>query len=153
MFGGTAHVVLGSGLTIAGATYCLSFTRVPYFQSMGVPLAIGMVICVVAALTLGPAIITIASRFGKVLEPKRAMRVRGWRKIGAGSADDGAHALQLRHDLLRPQVGPPAGDRLHLVQRAAGVAETAAGELRDGGAARGDQRAEREADLVADPAG
>ncbi|KKW63730.1 MMPL family transporter [Mycolicibacterium elephantis] len=83
MFGGTAHVVLGSGLTIAGATFCLSFTRLPYFQSLGVPLAIGMVTCVFAALTLGSSIITVASRFGKVLEPKRAMRVRGWRKIGA----------------------------------------------------------------------
>ena len=82
MFGGTAHVVLGSGLTIAGATFCLTFTRLPYFQTLGIPLAIGMVICVVAALTLGPAMITIASRFG-ALEPKRAMRVRGWRKIGA----------------------------------------------------------------------
>ena len=29
MFQGTAHVVLGSGLTIAGATFCLSFTRLP----------------------------------------------------------------------------------------------------------------------------
>ena len=83
MFRGTAHVVLGSGLTIAGATFCLSFTRLPYFQSLGVPLAIGMVVCVFAALSLGPAIITVASKFGKVLEPKRAMRVRGWRKIGA----------------------------------------------------------------------
>ncbi|OBI78589.1 RND family transporter [Mycobacterium sp. E740] len=83
MFHGTAHVVLGSGLTIAGAVFCLSFTRLPYFQTMGVPLAIGMVTSVLAALTLGPAIISIASRFGKVLEPKRAMRVRGWRKIGA----------------------------------------------------------------------
>ena len=36
-----------------------------------------------AALTLAPAVITVASRFGKVLEPKRAMRVRGWRKVGA----------------------------------------------------------------------
>jgi putative drug exporter of the RND superfamily len=83
MFGGTAHVVLGSGLTIAGATYCLSFTRLPWFQSLGVPLAIGMVICVFAALTLGPAVITVASRFGRLLEPERAMRVRGWRKVGA----------------------------------------------------------------------
>ena len=83
MFGGTAHVVLGSGLTIAGATFCLSFTRLPYFQSLGVPLAIGMIIVVFAALTLGPAVITVASRFGKLLEPKRAMRVRFWRKIGA----------------------------------------------------------------------
>jgi putative drug exporter of the RND superfamily len=82
MFGGTAHVVLGSGLTIAGATFCLHFTRLPYFQSLGVPLAIGMVICVLAALTLGPAVVTVATHFG-LLEPKRAMRVRGWRKIGA----------------------------------------------------------------------
>ncbi len=83
MYRGTAHVVLGSGLTIAGATFCLSFTRLPYFQSLGVPLAIGMTVGVVAALTLSAAIITVASRFGKVLEPKRALRVRGWRKLGA----------------------------------------------------------------------
>ncbi|KUI03608.1 hypothetical protein AU190_10585 [Mycolicibacterium acapulense] len=83
MFHGTAHVVLGSGLTIAGALFCLSFTRLPYFQTMGVPLAVGMVTSVIASLTLGPAIISVASRFGKVLEPKRAMRVRGWRKVGA----------------------------------------------------------------------
>ncbi|MDF3335781.1 MMPL family transporter [Mycolicibacterium septicum] len=83
MFHGTAHVVLGSGLTIAGATLCLHFTNLPYFQSLGIPLAIGMVTGVVAALTLGPAIISVASRFGKTLEPKRAMRTRGWRKIGA----------------------------------------------------------------------
>jgi RND superfamily putative drug exporter len=82
MFRGTAHVVLGSGLTIAGATFCLSFTRLPYFQTLGVPLAIGMVVAVVASLTLGSAIITVASKFG-LLEPKRAMRTRGWRKIGA----------------------------------------------------------------------
>ncbi len=83
MFHGTAHVVLGSGLTIAGATLCLHFTRLPYFQSLGIPLAIGMVTVVAAALTIGPAIITIASRFGKTLEPKRSMRTRGWRKVGA----------------------------------------------------------------------
>jgi putative drug exporter of the RND superfamily len=83
MFRGTAHVVLGSGLTIAGATFCLHFARLPWLQTLGVPLAIGMVIVVLAALTLGPAVITVGSRFGKVLEPKRQMRVRGWRKIGA----------------------------------------------------------------------
>src|ERR1700712_5326362 len=41
MFHGTAHVVLGSGLTIAGAMLCLSFTRLPYFQTLGVPCAVG----------------------------------------------------------------------------------------------------------------
>lgn len=52
MFDGTAHVVLGSGLTIAGATFCLSFTRLPYFQTLGVPLAIGIIVVVVTGLTL-----------------------------------------------------------------------------------------------------
>ncbi len=82
MFNGTAPVVLGSGLTIAGASYCLSFTRMPYFQSLGPPCAAGIVVGVAVALTLGPAIVTIASRFG-LLEPKRTMRIRQWRKIGA----------------------------------------------------------------------
>ena len=84
MFGGTAHVIVGSGLTIAGATYCLSFTRLPYFQTLGVPLALGMLVLIMVAMTFGPAVVTVASRFG-LLEPKRAMRVRGWRKIGAAT--------------------------------------------------------------------
>jgi RND superfamily putative drug exporter len=82
MFRGTAHVVLASGMTIAGATFCLTFTRLPWFQTLGVPLAAGMVVAVLVALTLGPAIITVASRFG-LLEPKRAMRIRYWRRLAA----------------------------------------------------------------------
>ena len=81
MFSGTAHVVLGSGLTIAGAMLCLSFTRLPYFQTMGVPCAVGTLVAVIAALTLGPAVVTIGSKFGR-FEPKRAIRSRGWRRIG-----------------------------------------------------------------------
>lgn len=83
MFHGTAHVVLASGLTIAGATLCLHFTRLPYFQTMGIPLAVGMVFVVAAALTLGPALISVCSRFGRVLEPKRMTQARGWRRVGA----------------------------------------------------------------------
>lgn len=81
--GGTAHVVLASGgMTIAGATCCLTFTRLPYFHTLGIPLAVGMVVAVLSALTLGPSMVTVASRFG-LLEPKRAMRIRFWRRIGA----------------------------------------------------------------------
>jgi len=83
MFHGTAHVVLGSGLTIAGATFCLSFTRLPYFQTLGVPLAIGMFVVMLAGVVLMVALISVVTRFGKLLEPKRAMRIRGWRKVGA----------------------------------------------------------------------
>ncbi|CAN3129092.1 Membrane transport protein MMPL domain-containing protein [Mycobacterium sp. smrl_JER01] len=83
MFHGTAHVVLGSGLTIAGATFCLSFTRLPYFQTLGVPLAIGMFVVMMAGVVGMVAVISVVTRFGKLLEPKRAMRIRGWRKVGA----------------------------------------------------------------------
>ncbi|MGV0626400.1 MMPL/RND family transporter [Mycolicibacter minnesotensis] len=85
MFRGTAHVVLASGLTIAGATLCLHFTRLPYFQTMGIPLAVGMVVVVAAALTLGPAVISVCSRFGRVLEPKRISTSRGWHRVGTAT--------------------------------------------------------------------
>ena len=81
MFHGTAHVILGSGLTIAGAMYCLSFTRLPYFKSLGVPCAVGMLVAVVAALTLGPAMVVVGSRFG-LFDPKRKMKTRFWRRVG-----------------------------------------------------------------------
>jgi RND superfamily putative drug exporter len=81
MYRGTSHVILGSGLTIAGAVYCLSFTRLPYFQSLGIPAAIGVLIALVASLTLAPAVIWIGGRFG-LLEPKRKTAKRGWRRIG-----------------------------------------------------------------------
>ena len=81
MFHGTAHVILGSGLTIAGAMLCLSFTRLPYFYTMGVPCAVGTLVAVLAAMTLGPAVVVVGSRFG-LFEPKRAINSRGWRRIG-----------------------------------------------------------------------
>jgi RND superfamily putative drug exporter len=81
MYRGTAHVILGSGLTIAGAVACLYFTRLPYFQSLGIPAAIGVLVALVAALTLAPAVLVIGSRFG-LLEPKRKTAKRGWRRIG-----------------------------------------------------------------------
>jgi RND superfamily putative drug exporter len=81
MYRSTAHVILGSGLTIAGATFCLHFTRLPYFQTLGVPLAIGITVAVLASLTMAPAMLVIGSRFG-LFEPKRAARTRGWRRVG-----------------------------------------------------------------------
>jgi RND superfamily putative drug exporter len=81
MFHGTAHVVLGSGLTITGAVFCLRFARQPYFESMGIPSAVGMLVSVLTALTLAPAVLAVGSRFG-LLEPRVTMRTRGWRRIG-----------------------------------------------------------------------
>ena len=81
MYRGTSHVILGSGLTIAGAVACLYFTRLPYFQSLGIPAAIGMLVALAASLTLAPAVLVIGGRFG-LLEPKRKTAKRGWRRIG-----------------------------------------------------------------------
>jgi RND superfamily putative drug exporter len=81
MWRGTVHVIVGSGLTIAGAVACMAFTRLPYFQTLGIPAALGVVVTLVAALTLGPAVLLIASRFG-LMEPKGKLRARGWRRIG-----------------------------------------------------------------------
>ena len=81
MYRGTAHIILGSGLTIAGAVLCLTFTRLPYFNSLGVPAGIGVLVAVVAALTLAPALLSIGRHFG-LFEPARPLRTRGWRRIG-----------------------------------------------------------------------
>jgi RND superfamily putative drug exporter len=78
---GVAKVVLASGLTIAGAVFCLSFTRLPYFHVLGIPCAVGIAVAVAVALTLVPAVLTVGSRFG-LFEPKRKIKVRGWRRVG-----------------------------------------------------------------------
>ena len=78
---GVAPVVLASGLTIAGAVFCLSFTRLPMFRTLGVPCAVGTLVAVAVALTLVPAVITVGSRF-RLFDPKRKIKVRGWRRVG-----------------------------------------------------------------------
>src|ERR1700751_3434371 len=74
-------VIVGSGLTIAGASATLYFTRLPYFHSMAIPVATGMIIVVAAALTLGPAVVGGARRFG-LLVPKNLKPGTFWRRIG-----------------------------------------------------------------------
>ncbi|OBJ69819.1 MMPL family transporter [Mycobacterium sp. 1274756.6] len=76
-----AKVVLASGLTIAGAIFCLHFTRLPYFKPLGIPGAIGILVAVAVALTLIPAVMAVGGRFG-LFEPKSLIRTRRWRRIG-----------------------------------------------------------------------
>ena len=83
MFRGTWHVILGSGLTIAGASLCLHFARLSYFKALGIPSALGLLVVIAGALTVAPAIVAIATRHG-LLEPKR-VEGRGWRRIGTAN--------------------------------------------------------------------
>src|SRR6202046_2803349 len=79
---GVTPVILGSGLTIAGACYCLTFARLNYFHTMGPAVAITMLFTIAAALTLGPAILTLGSLFG-MFDPRQAAKAHVYRRIGA----------------------------------------------------------------------
>ncbi len=75
-------IIIGSGLTIAGACYCLTFARLNYFHTMGPAVAITMLFTIAAALTLGPAILTVGSLFG-MFDPRQAAKAHLYRRIGA----------------------------------------------------------------------
>ncbi len=81
MFRGTIHVILGSGLTIAGASFCLYFARLSYFKALAIPSALGLLVVIAGALTAAPAVVAVASRFG-LLDPRKEIKERGWRRIG-----------------------------------------------------------------------
>jgi putative drug exporter of the RND superfamily len=78
---GVSHVILGSGLAVAGATFCLRFTRLNYFNTCGIPCAVAMLTAVAAALTFGPAVLALGSRVG-IFDPKRPVGPGIWRKVG-----------------------------------------------------------------------
>ncbi|BBX28038.1 MMPL/RND family transporter [Mycolicibacterium alvei] len=83
-YSGVSHVILGSGLTIVGALMCLSMTTLPYFQTMGPPCAIAILVVIAASLTLAPAVLTVASKFG-LLDPRQNLSTRNWRKVGTAT--------------------------------------------------------------------
>jgi RND superfamily putative drug exporter len=84
MFRGTFHIILGSGLTIAGATFCLHLARLSYFKALGIPSALGLLVVVAGALTAAPAVVAVATRFG-LLDPRRMIKTRGWRRLGTAT--------------------------------------------------------------------
>ncbi|WP_406816557.1 RND family transporter [Mycobacterium sp. M23085] len=79
---GVAPIVIGSGLTIAGACYCLTFARLNYFHTMGPAVAITMLFTIAAAMSLGPAVLTVGSLFG-MFDPRTNVHGRLYRRIGA----------------------------------------------------------------------
>ena len=78
---GVTPIIIGSGLTIAGACYCLTFARLNYFHTMGPAVAITMLFTIAAAMTLGPAILTVGSLFG-MFDPRAAAKAHLYRRIG-----------------------------------------------------------------------
>ena len=80
----TQHVIMGSGLAISGATLCLSLTKLNYFRTLGPPCFVAMVVAVAAALTLGPALLTLGSKIRYLDTPRPTSRM--WRRIGTAIA-------------------------------------------------------------------
>lgn len=80
-----APVIVGSSATIATALFCLTFAKVSFLRSAGIPSGIGVLAAMLGALTLAPALIGWFSRRGRV-EPRTARAGRRWRKIGTAVA-------------------------------------------------------------------
>lgn len=80
-----APVVIGSALTVSVALACLVFAKVGSFRSAGLPCSIGILATMVAALTLTPALMSLAIRRG-YLEPRPSRTARRWRRIGTSVA-------------------------------------------------------------------
>jgi len=72
-------VIAGSAATVA-VTFCgMAFAGLPAFTSIGPALAVSIVIALLAAITLLPAVLVLAGRRGWV-NPRRALTDRVWRR-------------------------------------------------------------------------
>ena len=84
---------------------------------------------------------------------QRVEQLVGRNEIGGLPDDREPDLAHLRDELVDGELDAEAGDRLELVERAAGVTEAAAAHLPERHAARGDDRADGERRLVAHAAG
>jgi RND superfamily putative drug exporter len=119
MFRGTFHIILGSGLTIAGATFCLHLARLSYFKALGIPSALGLIVVVAGALTAAPAVVVVGTRFGW-LDPRRMIKTRGWRRIGTatvrwpGAVFAASLAIAVVGILIMPSMKVSYNDRFYI---------------------------------------
>ena len=116
---GVWHVIMGSGLAIAGATFCLHFTRLNYFNTMGIPCAVATLTAVAGALTFAPAVLAIGMRVG-LFEPKGSPGQGIWRKVGTlsvrwpGPILAASCAVVLVGSLTIPSYRPNYDDRIYI---------------------------------------
>ncbi|TMS53121.1 RND family transporter [Mycobacterium sp. DBP42] len=80
-----APVIAGSSATIATALFCLTFAKVSFLRSAGIPSGIGVLAAMMGALTLTPAMIGWFSR-RRLVEPRATRINRRWRRIGTAVA-------------------------------------------------------------------
>ena len=74
-------IIVASGLTVAASCAVMSLTQIILFRTTGVPCSIGVIVAVLAALTLVPALLSILGRRG-FAEPRAAATFQYWRRVG-----------------------------------------------------------------------
>ncbi|MDM2420311.1 RND family transporter [Mycobacteroides abscessus] len=80
-------VILASGLTIAAGLSCLSLANINTLRTAGIPCSVGVLVGIVASLTLLPALIGLFGRRGWAQPRAVAKRSpRRWRQVGAAVA-------------------------------------------------------------------
>ncbi len=121
-----APVVIGSALTVSVALACLGFAKVGMFRSAGIPCAIGILVTMVSALTLTPALMGMALRRG-FLEPRPSTTAQRWRRLGAAVARWPGPILITAGALTLLAALPLAGMRIGWNEPAATPADTDSG--------------------------
>ena len=116
-------MIVGSALTIAAALACLSFAQVGVFRSTGIPCAIAILVAMLSSLTLTPALIALAGRWGR-LEPRPSRITRRWRRIGVSVARWPAPILAASGALIVVAALPLIGLRIGWNEPAATPAAT-----------------------------
>ncbi|WP_020667000.1 RND family transporter [Amycolatopsis nigrescens] len=111
-----AAVIVASGATVAAACACLFFAEIGIFRTTGPGVSVSIVITLLVALTLTPALLTVASRRG-LAEPRGAARTRHWRVAGARVVRGPGRVLALSLVLLIALAAFLPGIRLSFDER------------------------------------
>ncbi|WIM88718.1 RND family transporter [Candidatus Mycobacterium wuenschmannii] len=79
--GSIGKVIAASAATVAVTFVAMVFTKLPVFSTVGPALAIAVTVAFLAAVTVLPAIMTLAGRRGWI-KPRRELTTRFWRTSG-----------------------------------------------------------------------
>jgi putative drug exporter of the RND superfamily len=74
-------IIVASGLTVAASCAVMSATQISLFRTTGLPCSIGVIVAILAALTLVPALLSILGRRG-FAEPRAESTSQYWRRVG-----------------------------------------------------------------------
>ncbi|WP_024799614.1 RND family transporter [Nocardia sp. BMG51109] len=77
-------VVLGSAAIVALSAAIMSFAKIGIFRATGLPSSVGVAVVAAAALTLTPALLSVASDL-RLAEPKSRAATDYWRRIAAAA--------------------------------------------------------------------